>query len=478
MCSLHRNHRQWGFNSLRWRLGISYAGLVLIATALLTGMAVQTAATISVAAERERALSGVKGVAAAFSDALATAAADPAQIAREQGLAAGGRVLWLGPDGRVRVDGSGDAALGGKNIPLPTGLLEASGPRAGIYDTGSTWTAYAVTPLAIAGRSAGWLLLVRDLAALRQELSALQRRLWLMGAVLALIVTAAGLVFANSLARPLERLTQAARRMQAGDLRQSVPVEGGQEVASLAAAFNDMAARVAALDEQRRAFIADAAHELRTPLAALQTLAEGMRAEPGPKPAGLDGFVRQTERLGRLVGSLLTLAHLDNPELRLNLAPIRVRNLLEEAYWTVQPLAAARQIQLQAVASAVDAWVRGDPDWLHQALVNVLDNAVRHAPSGGWVRTAVQTREGMVNITVTDAGPGVPPEALARLGTRFYRPAAARERKTGGAGLGLAIVREVLHLNGGQVTFFCPPGQGLGVTLTLPAAPAEHKPQL
>ncbi|BCV22596.1 sensor histidine kinase [Moorella sp. Hama-1] len=473
-----QNYRPWpgGFSSLRWRLSASYAALVLLVTALLTGLAVHTAATISLAAQRERARVAVTGVAAAFAGALGTTTADPAQIARQQGLAAGGRVFWLGPDDRVRVDSAGDARLGGQTLPLPAELADASTPRAEIYNTGTSWVAYASTPLVIAGKPAGRLLLVRDLAALRREFTELRRRLWLLGGILTLAFIGGGFIFANSLARPLERLTLAARRMQAGELHQSVPVEGSGEMVSLATAFNDMAIRVAALDEQRRAFVADAAHELRTPLAALRALAEGMNAGPETGPEGLDGFIRQTERLSRLVDSLLTLARLDNPELHLNLVPIRVSNLIQEACWTIKPLAAARRIELQTADSPGEAWVNGDPDWLHQALVNVFDNAIRYAPSGGWVRSWVRVEGGLVLITIEDAGPGVPAEALDRLGTRFYRPAAARERSSGGSGLGLAIVREVLRRHGGNLSFTCPPGHGLCVTMTLPEASPEPVP--
>lgn len=469
-----QSHRRHSFTSLRWRLSLSYAALVLVVTALLTGVAVHTAATISLAAQREQALSAVIGVASAFSDALGVTLTDPAQAARQQGLAANGRVLWLGPDDRVRIDSFGDARLSGQLLPLPADLADPSVQRAAIYTTGDNWVAYAAAPLALNGRPAGRLLLIRDLSALRHELTELQQRLWLLGGALTLVFICVGLIFSDSLAKPLERVTLAVRRMQAGELHQSVPLAGSREMVDLATAFNDMAARVAALDEQRRSFVADAAHELRTPLASLRALAEGMNEVPGPKPEGIDGFIRQTERLGRLVGSLLTLARLDNPELRLNLAPIRMSNLVQEACWTVKPLAAARQVQLQTEDMADEAWVHGDPDWLHQALVNVLDNAIRYAPTGGWVRLAIGVEDGLARISIEDSGAGVPAEALSRLGTRFYRPAAAREHSTGGNGLGLAIVREVLRLHGGHLVFTSGAGHGLCVTMVLPVAPPEQ----
>lgn len=397
-------------------------------------------------------------------------------MAEQQGLAANGRVLWLGPDDRVRLDGFGDAGLGGKLFPLPAGLADPSVQQAQIYDTGDHWVAYASSPLTLNGKPAGRLLLIRDLSALQQELAELQRRLWLLGGALAVLFTFAGFLFADSLAKPLERVTLAARRMQAGELHQSVPLAGSRETRDLAAAFNDMADRVAALDEQRRAFVADAAHELRTPLASLRALAEGMSHASGPEQEGLDRFARQTERLSRLVNSLLTLARLDNPELKLNKASLRVSSVIQEACWTIKPLADARQVQLQTPDDVTGSWVYGDPDWLHQALVNLLDNAIHYAPPGGWVRLTVRKEDNLVQIAIEDSGAGVPEEALSRLGTRFYRPAGARERSTGGNGLGLAIVQEIVRLHGGRLGFASPGGQGLCVTVTLPAAPTEQDP--
>lgn len=463
MCLIRCRQVLERFSSLRWRLSLSYAVMAVVVTALLTGLAVHTAATISITAQKESALSAIAGVSAGFSDALSTTS-DPALIARQQGLAAGGRVLWLGPDGRVQVDGWGNGSLSGRFLPLPPSLTNSAVQQVVICNTGDNWVAYAAAPLLINQHQAGRLLLVRDLSPLRQEIGQLQRRLWLLGGIFTCLLAVVGLFMANSLARPLEFLTGATRRMQAGDLHQSVPATGSREMVSLAVAFNDMAVRVSKLDEQRRAFVADAAHELRTPLASLQVLAEGME---------LDAFVRQTERLGRLVDELLMLARLDNPELSIVWLPLRVSDVIQEAWWVIKPLAAARQVQLHTEEVNQQLWLQGDPDWLHQAFVNILNNAVRYAPRGGWVRLAVQCREGWLDIIIEDSGVGVPDEVLAQLGTRFYRPSSARERSTGGTGLGLAIVREIMRLHQGRLVFTSPPGQGLIVTMILPAGPAD-----
>lgn len=454
------------FTSLRWRLGVSYSIMAIVVTALLTGLAVQTAMTISMSAQKDQALSAITGVATAFADSLGSSL-DPAQTAQQLGLAANGRVIWLGPDGRVRVDGYGDARLSGRPFQVPVKLKDPDVKAAEIYDTGQSWVAYTSAPLQIAGKSSGRLLLIQDLAALRQEYAQLKQRLWLLGGLLSLIVAGIGIFLAGSMSKPLEALTTAIQKIQAGELQQWVPVSGSKEIICLTEAFNQMTARVAKLDEQRRTFVADAAHELRTPLASLQALAEGMQRDSAPDPDDIEAFVRQTERLGRLVASLLQLARLDNPELQITNMPIRVPNLIQEALWVVKPLAAEGQIQFEVDADQ-EVWLKGDPDWLHQALVNVLSNAVYYTPIGSIVRLGIETKQGFVYIIIEDSGTGVPLDVLLQLGTRFYRPAAARERSTGGSGLGLSIVKEVLRLHHGILEFASPPGQGLIVRLIVP----------
>lgn len=467
------NSRRFNFNSLRWRLALSYAVISIVVTAFLTGMAVQTSMNNSMASQKEKALSSIAGIVAAFSDSL-TSSLDPAQSTKQLGLSAGGRILWLGPDDRVRVDSYGDARLSGRLIPLPTQIKDSKDIHAEIFDTGESWVAYTTAPLKIIGKTSGRLILIQDLSTLRQEYLQLRQRLWLLGGVFSIILAALGLFLANSMSRPLEDLTYAIERVQAGELKQSVPITGSQETVALAEAFNNMAARISTLDEQRRAFIADAAHELRTPLASLQVLAEGLIQSSPSNSKELDAFVRQTDRLGRLVNSLLILARLDNPEFQITKQAVMVSNLIEEALWVIKPLAAERQIKL-CIETNQEILIEVDPDWLHQALVNVLGNAVYYTPFGGLIHLEAEVQQSFACIIIKDSGPGVSPDVLSQLGTRFYRPTTARERSSGGTGLGLSIVKEILTKHKGRLEFSSPPGQGLIVRILVPVLPQKSQ---
>lgn len=453
--------------SLLGQLAAAFSGLVLLVTALLTGLAVHAFAASTFAAEQQRALDAVEGAEASLAAAMTAPRFDAGTVAKELGATAGGSLVWIDEGGQVRA-----GAL--PSPGLPAEVRDAVVPVALFTAQGSSWAVYASAPLIGPKGPDGEVVLVRSLSPVLGQLRAVQRLLWLLGGALALLGGLSAFLFAESIARPIERLTRAVLRMEAGELRQSVPAAGGRETAALAAAFNRMAARVAALDDQRRAFIAAAAHELRTPLASLHALAEGLLAERGDVDPGLRedlaGMVQETERLGRLVENLLLLARLDSPEMHLANEPLRVADLLRQALWVVSPLAAERGVHLERTMPAAETWVEGDPDWLHRALVNVLDNAIRYTPQGGTVRVECSGEDaaGTVAITVTDGGSGVPQEHLARLGQRFYRVDRSRGRDTGGSGLGLAIVTDILCRHGGTVSFANAEAGGLRVTLVLP----------
>ncbi|HHY04309.1 MAG TPA: HAMP domain-containing histidine kinase [Thermoanaerobacterales bacterium] len=453
--------------SLCWRLGASFTVLVLLVTALLTGTAVRTAATVSLNAQKDSAKSSVIGITTAFADSLLHTNQNPAQLAEQLGLSAGGRVIWLGPDGIVRVDGGGNSGLNGTLLSLHEEMLNAHEPKAQIYNTGNDWVVYAISPLKADKLSEGYILLIRDLKAIRQELSELKKRLWITGAILASAFTLLGSLLAKSISKPIQLLTRAVQGMQAGKLKQSVPIEGSSEITSLSNAFNNMAAQVAELDEQRSAFVANAAHELRTPLAALKAMVEGMEYENGLTA----GFIRQIDRLSHLVNSLLTLTRLDNSKLELNMGTLPVKGLLDEALWTMKPLLLKRKLVLNIEE---ETWIYGDPDWLHQALVNVLDNAIRYTPNDKEIYLDVKNIDDFVHIIIEDTGKGVEPDMLPYLGDRFFRISASRDRKSGGSGLGLSIVSEIVSLHNGFVTFDSPPDRGLKVDIALPKAHPEN----
>jgi signal transduction histidine kinase len=268
----------------------------------------------------------------------------------------------------------------------------------------------------------------------------------LVAAGAALVV---GMILARRIARPIQRLAEAAQRTARGDLRATAPVEGPTEVRALANAFNVMVDRLAEQDAVRREFVVNASHELRTPLTNLQGYLEALRdGVLPPDPATFESLKEEVDRLTRLAASLdlLAVADADRPMPEdLDLGAL-VRSGLELA----APAFARRQI---AVDTSIESGVKvhARPDELAQVVSNLLQNAVRYTPASGSVRVAV-ARDGVDAIVrVSNTGEEIPAEDLPRLWERFFRVERSRDRATGGAGIGLAIVKRLVEEAGGRV---------------------------
>jgi signal transduction histidine kinase len=248
--------------------------------------------------------------------------------------------------------------------------------------------------------------------------------------------------------RPVEALRRGAEEITGAGAAGNLPVpDARDEVHRLAVTLNDMLARLEASRRRQRAFVADAAHELRSPLASMRTQLE-VAQRLGPKadwPATAEDLLVDTERLSRLVDDLLLLARADDAgRTAQRRQPVEVTDLVRDL---LARYADARI--LPELTTGDPVWTLADPDALRRILANLLDNAVRHASAQVTLAATVDGAEAV--ITVTDDGDGIPAEQRERVFDRFTRLDGARDRDSGGSGLGLAIVRELVRLHGGTV---------------------------
>ena len=269
--------------------------------------------------------------------------------------------------------------------------------------------------------------------------------------VAALASIGLAVLMARMLARPLAEVGSAARRIAAGDYAARVPREGPEELASLADSFNQMAAALERQEQLRRDFIANAAHELRTPLTNLQGYLEALRdGVITADRATYESLWDEAERLVRLSRSLDALAEGDagagpRAAVELDLAAA-IRTALELAQPTLD------RAGLHVVVDVPERLpARANPDDLAQVLGNLLSNAARYTPAGGEVTVRAERRPGDLLVSVTNSGEGIPPPDLERVFERFYRVEKSRDRARGGAGIGLAIVKQLVEAGGGQV---------------------------
>ncbi|MHB8235533.1 MAG: sensor histidine kinase [Solirubrobacteraceae bacterium] len=280
-------------------------------------------------------------------------------------------------------------------------------------------------------------------------------RAFILAGILALAGALLGAyLIGNRLTRPLRRMAAVAARVDAGDLHPRIEDPGGQgtEIEVLAEAFNNMLDRLTEAFAAQRAFVADASHELRTPLTVVAGQLEVLARKPDPSAEEVRRVERRVQaeiaRIGRLVDDLLVLARSEQREF------LRVEAIELPAYvselWDGVKLLAPRRFELGPVPSGT---LQADPDRLAQALRNLVSNAIEHTASEhGLVRLRVEAgREGLLRFFVEDDGPGISAEQRERVFDRFQRTDAARDRASGGAGLGLAIVRAIAEAHAGRV---------------------------
>jgi len=276
--------------------------------------------------------------------------------------------------------------------------------------------------------------------------------------------------------RPLRTMALATGRMAAGDLSVRVHIsEVHDEVGELARGFNDMAMQVEAQFAAQRAFVADASHELRSPLTALggqlDVLVRVLDAQPAEARRLALYMRREIDRMSVLAEDLLVLARIDaQGSAALDLRPLDLRSVARDVYEQVLVLPAALACAISLELAPAMVWVCGEPYRLHQVLLNLTVNPVQHAPAGGHVALGVGQCDGLARVQVRDDGPGIPEEHFAHIFDRFYRADAARTRVDGGSGLGLAIARAIVDAHGGGIVASNAAGGGALFNVSLPIA--------
>jgi len=280
------------------------------------------------------------------------------------------------------------------------------------------------------------------------------------------------------LTKPIVRLRTATRQLAAGDLTARIGAPVGKrrdEVAGLMRDFDAMAERLEILVKAQSRLLNDISHELRSPLARLNVALGLARQRANVESSEmLDRIELEAARLNEMIGRILTLARLEDGEQKVPQTPVSLDDIVLMVAEDAEFEAQARHCHVGTVISEGDWAVRGNPSLLHSAVENVVRNAIRYTQEG----TSVEIELGSVAgekgpealVAVSDSGPGVPEDALAKLFEPFYRLDDSRGRLTGGAGLGLAITERAVRFHGGRVVALNRPGGGLRVEIRLPLA--------
>lgn len=318
----------------------------------------------------------------------------------------------------------------------------------------------------VASAAAGGLLTERDI----RFRSATFRGLALAAVLAVIAASVAGALYARSIVRPINAVTRVAARLRGGESEARTGMAGSDAISQLGRTLDTMADAVDAERRFERQLTADVAHELRTPLQAIQATVEAMQDGVMPVDEERLGVLHdETVRLGRLAGSILELSRLETGSAHFEMKPIDLAEPVEQAVEGSRAL--MESLGLTFVPSIQRGpVVLGDRDRLTQAVANLLSNAARYTPEGGTVSVEVRQEGSEALLTVSDTGIGMAAEERGRAFTRFWRADRARTRASGGLGIGLAVVKEIVDRHGGRIAILSEEGQGTSVTIAIPLA--------
>jgi signal transduction histidine kinase len=343
-------------------------------------------------------------------------------------------------------------------LDAPPGLATIAVPEAGQMRVLSE-------PVVSGEQRLGMLRLANPLTPVTQAQASLRRTFIFVGLGALALAIAAGIILASVIAAPLRRMARVASAVDAGDLSlRAGSIAAPGEVHILARAFDGMLDRLERVFKRQRDFVSDASHELRTPLTVLRAQVELLDRETDEdrrhEATGL--LLRRLDELNRLVGDMLTLASAEAGQL-IEPTTIDLEDFFEDLGRDL-PLFGQREFSLEPV----DGTLRADPDRLNQVLRNLVRNAVTHTHPGDAIHLSARAHEGRLEITVSDVGPGIPPDQLEHVFERFYRLDGGRSGENGGGGLGLPIARAIVEAHGGTILAQSPQGQGATFCIELP----------
>ena len=308
-------------------------------------------------------------------------------------------------------------------------------------------------------------------------LQAVNLSIFITAAAVGLVALILGSMLFRQITSPLRAVSQAAEAIAAGQLDRRVEAKTADEIGRLAQSFNRMAESLAQADVQRRNMVADIAHELRTPLTVVQGSLEAMLdGVYDLNPENIASIHQQTALLSRLVADLRDLALAEAGQLRLDWQSVDLEAVIAQASNALQSQALEKGVTFKVELPQGLPRIRGDGQRLQQVLFNLVSNALRHTPTGGTVKTAVEVKEDRVVIRVQDTGSGIPAEDLPHVFERFYRVDRSRARSTGGSGLGLTIAKRIVEAHGGQIWAQSWLGAGSTFAFSLPLVDRGEPP--
>ncbi len=393
-------------------------------------------------------------------------------LARNQAERVGSRFLILDRSGLVMADSAGD--FRGRVLSHPEILSALNGENAATpyREAEYGWILYLAVPVYSGKQVTGAVFVSADINPMVARLDEIRTRLLWFSAASGALVFVISLFMGAFLTRPVKRLIIAAGRIGSGDYGYRIETPpGNDEFGELTRVFNDMSARIQAEDNIRKRFVADASHELKSPVASITALLDSCPRREECSPEEYRELVQdlrfEAGRLRSLVEDLLVLSRIEGDQGQLRIEETSVGEIAEAVRKAAAPTARARGVGIRTVHPGDIYWPL-DGEKIFRVLVNLVDNAVKYSPAGEEVTLGFRVQGDRLHFYVANRGAGIPPEEVPNIFERFYRVDKARSRETGGWGLGLAIVKEIVELHGGDLGVASEPGGETVFTFELP----------
>ncbi len=359
---------------------------------------------------------------------------------------------------------------------MPTEYIDDLNEGRDIFETGTLGGVYcakyytAGRRITVGGQD-GYLFAASPMAALGGYMSDMLAMFGISAAVILILCSILCWVLARRITGPIEDISEAARRLGSGDFTARAPVDGCVELADFATTFNNMAARLQTIDNSRGQFMGNIAHELRTPMTTIKGFIDGMLdgTIPQEETKHYLGIVSQeTGRLARLVQNMLDITKLEAGEVPIHAQTYDLWKTVTDVVLSDEQRIEDGKIDIQGLGGD-PLPIYADPDFVHQVVYNIVDNAIKFTPAGGTISFAAEKHGSMVEVRIENTGAGIAPEALPFVFERFYKEDRSRGMNTRGSGLGLHICKILINLSGGQIHAESEEGKWCRFVFTLPA---------
>lgn len=332
-------------------------------------------------------------------------------------------------------------------------------------------TIYVAVPVFLEREIHGVVLISSSVEEIYGNITRTMKRFGLLSGLSILITGFISFIFAKVISLPIEKLTDRINKMYQGNLEQKVEITGNDELSNLGTAFNLMTTKLALVEQQRKDFVANVSHELKTPLSAIKLLSESLLHQDQADVSIYREFLKdidsEVDRLNKIIENLLRLVDLGKNSLELDYQVTYVNYLIENLIRSLKPLADKKNISISFIENE-KIQIKLDQIKIQQALTNIISNGIKYTPEGGKVRISLYSEYEDIVIKIEDNGIGIPKESLPHIFERFYRVDKARARSTGGTGLGLSISQQIIGLHQGSIHVESELGKGTVFYIRLP----------